>query len=264
MRGLHRPYFRFLGMFRGGEGTGFPSGPAPLFSDFASLGTSWRGQAQATYGGRSQDCGRGAGSREEQRDRLESLATVASERADPGDYLRTQARPLADLARTGIRLGHDQKSTHLAELSVNGATETVIVRDIQWDHLGKEIIHLDFARVNADESIETEVKLELRGTSPGVSEGGVLEQPVHAVEVTCRANAIPDSIRVDVSNLHLGQSIHVRDLILPEGVKVNAEPELTLVHVVSRSAQAETSTPGDGESLTQPEVIKPERREKDE
>lgn len=157
-----------------------------------------------------------------------------------------------------------KKSTHLAELSVNGATETVIVRDIQWDHLGKEIIHLDFARVNADESIETEVKLELRGTSPGVSEGGVLEQPVHAVEVTCRANAIPDSIRVDVSNLHLGQSIHVRDLILPEGVKVNAEPELTLVHVVSRSAQAETSTPGDGESLTQPEVIKPERREKDE
>lgn len=157
-----------------------------------------------------------------------------------------------------------KKSAHLAELSVaGGSTETVIVRDIQWDHLGKEIIHLDFARVSIDESIETEVRLELRGVAPGVAEGGVLEQPVHAVGVTCRANAIPDSIRIDVNGLHLGQSVHVRDLVLPDGVTVNAEPELTLVHVVSRTAQAET-TPGEGESLTQPEVIKPERREKDE
>jgi large subunit ribosomal protein L25 len=157
-----------------------------------------------------------------------------------------------------------KKSTHLAELSVNGATETVIVRDIQWDHLGKEIIHLDFARVNAEESIETEVRLEVKGVAPGQSEGGVLEQPVHSVSVTCRANAIPDSIRVDVSNLRLGQAIHVRDLVLPDGVTVNDDPELTVVHVVSRTAQAEPTAAGEGENLTQPEVIKPERREKEE
>jgi len=157
-----------------------------------------------------------------------------------------------------------KKSTHLAELSVNGATETVIVRDIQWDHLGKEIIHLDFARVNAEESIETEVRLDVKGVAPGLSEGGVLEQPVHSVSVTCRANAIPDSIRVDVSNLHLGQSIHIRDLVLPDGVTVNDDPELTVVHVVSRTAQAETTAAVEGENLTQPEVIKPERREKEE
>jgi large subunit ribosomal protein L25 len=157
-----------------------------------------------------------------------------------------------------------KKSTHLAELSVNGSTEMVIVRDIQWDHLGKEIIHLDFARVNAEESIETEVRLDIRGVAPGLSEGGLLEQPVHSVTVTCRANAIPDSIRVDVSNLHLGQAIHVRDLVLPDGVTVNDDPELTVVHVVSRTAQAETTAAGEGENLTQPEVIKPERREKEE
>jgi len=92
----------------------------------------------------------------------------------------------------------------------------------------------------------------------------VLEQPVHSIEVTCRANAIPDSIRIDVSHLRLGQSVHVRDLVLPEGVTVSADPELTLVHVVSRSAQAETTTAGEGENPTQPEVIKPERREKEE
>jgi len=159
--------------------------------------------------------------------------------------------------------GMIKKSTHLAELSVNGTTETVIVRDIQWDYLGKEIIHLDFARVNVDEAIVTEVRLDLRGTAPGVAEGGVLDQPVHALEVTCRANAIPDSIRVDVSNLHLGQSIHVRDLVLPEGVTTSVDPELTLVHVGARGGQAATPA-AEGESPTQPEVIKPERREKAE
>ena len=57
-----------------------------------------------------------------------------------------------------------KKATHLAELEMDGgATETVLVRDIQWDHLGKEIIHLDFARVSAGEAIETEVRIDLRG-----------------------------------------------------------------------------------------------------
>lgn len=157
-----------------------------------------------------------------------------------------------------------KKSTHLAELSLDGATEMVLVRDVQWDHLGKEIIHLDFARVSAEESIETEVRLDIRGTAPGVTEGGVLEQPVHSVTVTCRANAIPDSIRIDVSNLHLGKSIHVSDLVLPDGVTVNDDAELTLVHVVARAAAAEAAAGAEGESPSQPEVIKPERKEKEE
>ena len=61
-----------------------------------------------------------------------------------------------------------KKQTHLAELEMDGGgPETVMVREIQWDHLGKEIIHLDFARVSAGESIETEVRIDLRGTAPG-------------------------------------------------------------------------------------------------
>ena len=156
-----------------------------------------------------------------------------------------------------------KKSTHLAELSLGETSETVLVRDVQWDHLGKEIIHLDFARVNADESIETEVRLEIRGEAPGVGEGGVLDQVVHAVEVTCRANAIPDSIRIDVSTLHLGGAVHVRDLVLPEGVTVAADPDLLLVHITTRAAEAAPEGT-EGETSVQPEVIKPERREKEE
>src|SRR3954465_13975666 len=102
-----------------------------------------------------------------------------------------------------------KKSTHLAELSLGDTTEIALVRDVQWDHLGKEILHLDFSRVSAEESIQTEVRLDVRGTAPGVAEGGVLEQSVHTLTITCKANAIPDALRVDVSQLHLNGSIHV-------------------------------------------------------
>jgi len=154
-----------------------------------------------------------------------------------------------------------KKSTHLAQLEFDGTSEMVLVRDVQWDYLGKEIIHLDFARVNAEESIATEVRLDLRGTAPGIGEGGVLEHLVHALHVHCRATAIPESIKVDVSSLHLGQAIHVRDLKLPEGVTTTVDPESRLVHVLSPAATPEPTETAEG---TQPEVIKPERKDKDE
>ena len=145
-----------------------------------------------------------------------------------------------------------KKASHLANLAVDGTSQMVLVKAVQWDHLGKEIIHLDFARVSADESIETEVPLLVHGTAVGTAEGGVLEILVHSVAVTCRANAIPDAIRVEIGDLHVGQGIHVRDLALPEGVQVVADPELLLIHVVARAA--EEPAPG-GPTSVEPEVI---------
>jgi len=154
-----------------------------------------------------------------------------------------------------------KRSTHLAQLQIGDTTQMVLVRDIQWDHLGKEVLHLDFARVSAEESIETEVRLEVRGTPAGASEGGVLEVLVHSIKVTCRANAIPDSIRVDVSGLHLDEAAHVRDLVLPEGVTVDADPDLLLMHVVAPRA-AEVAAPAIEPGPSQPELIRrPEEKE---
>ena len=155
-----------------------------------------------------------------------------------------------------------KKSTHLAELQMAGGNETVMVKDVQWDYLGKEIIHVDFARVNAEELIATDVRLDLRGEAPGVAEGGVLEHLLHSIHVTCLAIAIPDSIKVDISELHVGKAIHVRELKLPEGVTIKGDPEALVVHVISRSAEPEpTAVEG---TATQPEVIKPERKEKED
>ena len=151
---------------------------------------------------------------------------------------------------------------HLADLEVGSSTETVLIRDVQWDHLGKEILHLDFSRVSAEEIIETEVTVELRGQAAGIANGGILEHLVHSLSINCRAGAIPDSIKIDVSHLQIDEGIHVRDLALPPDVTVNAEPDVLLVHVVVRGAQEEAVV-AEAESATQPEVIKPERKEKD-
>ena len=208
---------------------------------------------------------------------------IAVEKRDPAKNKGTGSRVSRRLRKAGripaIVYGHKQepqpislpreavwemikKSTHLAELDLGGSTETVVVRELQWDHLGKEIIHVDFARVSADESIHTEVKLDIRGTAPGTAEGGVLEIVMHSLDVTCRAGSIPDSIRIDVSGLHNGEAIHAGDLALPAGVVLAVPAELLLVHVVVPVAEPVVDEePAVG---TMPEVIKPERKDKDE
>jgi large subunit ribosomal protein L25 len=213
---------------------------------------------------------------------MADAVTIQVEARDPAKNKGTGSRASRKLRASGripaIVYGHKQapqpititrdavwemikKRTHLAQLQIDGASEIVLVRDIQWDHLGKEILHLDFARVSADESIETEVRLALHGTAPGVAEGGILEQPIHSIEVTCRANAIPDSIRVEIGDLHLGKAIHVRELALPEGVTANADGDLVVVHVVNRAA-AEEAEPAEGGSA-EPELIGRKAEDKD-
>lgn len=204
---------------------------------------------------------------------MADAVTISVEARDPAKNKGTGSRVSRKLRAQGkipaIVYGHKQapqpitiarddvwhmikKSAHLAQLNINGTTEMVLVRDIQWDYLGKEIIHLDFARVSADETVHTEIKLELHGTAPGVSEGGVLDFLVHTLNVTCRATAIPDSIRVEIGDLHIDQAIHVRDLKLPEGVSTDVDPDLTLVHVTTPRTNIE---PTEGEGGAEPEVI---------
>jgi large subunit ribosomal protein L25 len=88
----------------------------------------------------------------------------------------------------------------------------------------------------------------------------LLEAVVRTLTVKCPAGSIPDSIKVDVSGLKLNQGLHVRELTLPQGVVVDADPELLLVHVVSPT-QGAAAEPG--AEATQPEVIKPERKDKE-
>jgi large subunit ribosomal protein L25 len=156
-----------------------------------------------------------------------------------------------------VSVSHDElfaaikHGSRVLDLKADSGVETALIKAIQWDHLGKDILHADFERVSKDERITVHVRVELRGIAPGVTGGGVLDQPLHTVDVECLAIAIPESIRVNLGELQLGQSIYVRDLKLPEGVKMISDPDAIVVHVTA--PQAEVEVPGEG--VAEPEIV---------
>lgn len=138
------------------------------------------------------------------------------------------------------------------QLVVAGKEETVLIQQLQHDHLGSTLLHVDFRRVSADERIRTMVEIALRGTAPGTTAGGVLDQPLHKIHIECPALAIPESIRVKIDGLLLGQAIHVKELELPPGVKALEDPDLVVVQVKQAVAlEVPVVEPGAAE----PEII---------
>jgi large subunit ribosomal protein L25 len=146
------------------------------------------------------------------------------------------------------------------DLAIGGKAETAVIQEVQYDHLGKEILHVDFKRVSKDERIVVSVVIELKGTAPGMS-AGVLEQPLHDLEVECLAIAIPESIKCVISTLQLGEAIHVRDLTAPEGVKILNAPDAIVVQIKAAIVEpTPTAVPGaapvaEGATPVEPEIV---------
>jgi large subunit ribosomal protein L25 len=145
------------------------------------------------------------------------------------------------------------------DLLVDGKTETVLIQEVQHDHLGSAVLHVDFRRVSRDERIRTTVDIELRGVAPGTNSGGVLDQPLHSVHVECPAVAIPESIRVKIDSLLIGMAIHVKELDLPPGVKILDDPDLVVVQVKQQQVQVVepvvAAPAAEGAAAAEPEVI---------
>jgi large subunit ribosomal protein L25 len=112
------------------------------------------------------------------------------------------------------------------------AGKTVIAKELQREPVRGRITHVDFYEVDLRTKIEVEIPIHLTGTPIGVVNGGVLDQQLRELEVMCLPNAIPDKIDVDVSGLDLGSNIHVRDLIVPDGIDVASDEELTVATVL--------------------------------
>jgi large subunit ribosomal protein L25 len=113
---------------------------------------------------------------------------------------------------------------------VNGSA---LVREVQWDGLGSEVLHLDLTRVSSTETVDTTVRIELRGDAPGTREGGILEHALHTLEIRCPVASIPDRLLVNVNALGLGESITVGDLELPAGAVPVPEPHELVVQCVA-------------------------------
>ncbi|HBO45419.1 MAG TPA: 50S ribosomal protein L25 [Planctomycetaceae bacterium] len=142
--------------------------------------------------------------------------------------------------------------SHVVELD-GAVKQSALIRELQWNTWGTEIVHVDFARVSADEVIEVTVPIELRGEAPGLKEGGILEHLLHEIDVECKATLVPDRIKANVNHLQVGGSITVADLDLPEGAKWLASPEAVVVQCVIPAEVVEEEGAEAGEA--EPEVI---------
>lgn len=140
----------------------------------------------------------------------------------------------------------------VVDVRMDGKTEKCLIREVQWDVFGREVLHVDLTRVSADERIRVTVPIHLRGNAAGVAAGGMLDQPLHTLEIECPALAVPEAIRVNVQDLQLDQAIHVKDLKLPEGVTALDDPEAVVVQCVK---PAEEAAAEEAEGPAEPEVI---------
>jgi large subunit ribosomal protein L25 len=117
----------------------------------------------------------------------------------------------------------------------------VLLRELQRDPVRGAYLHADFYAVNVEEAVVVSVPIHIRGRAMGVDLGGVLDQALRELELECLPLAIPREIAIDVSALAVGDSLHVRDIELPEGVKLISDPNLSVVSVVAPSKEEEVA-----------------------
>lgn len=129
---------------------------------------------------------------------------------------------------------------NLITLSGGGELDgiTVIVSDLQKDCLKGTHTHVDLHKISMTETLQVTVPISFVGICKGVKAGGLLDPLMHEIEVECLPGNIPDHIEVNVTNLLVGESFHVSDLVLPEGVLVLADVKASLVTVLAISGAA--------------------------
>lgn len=178
-----------------------------------------------------------------------------------------QPQPLTVNSRDFERLAERVRITStVIELALDGKTARTLVRELQRDPIKRTVIHVDFQELVAGEKVTVSVPLRLVGTPEGVKTGGgILEEVMHQLEVTCDPANIPDHIDVDVTALTIGHSLHVGDVKLPEGVEVVDDPEQTIAVVSAPKAEEEVA-PVEGEvpeAAAEPELIRKPKEEEE-
>lgn len=147
------------------------------------------------------------------------------------------------------------------------SNKTTLIKEIQRNPLSGEVLHIDFYEVSLTKEIKVEIPVVAKGEAVGVKmDGGVLDHSLWLLEVSCLPTQIPERIEVDVSNLKIGDSIHVKDLAVLPGVKILSNPETSVFSVKLPTKEAEIPAAGAVEEAeaAEPEVIREKKEEPEE
>src|SRR6266581_1336703 len=154
---------------------------------------------------------------------------------------KVKPQPLQVAARDiNAIMSHASGENVLVDLEITGekSNRAALVQEVQHSPVRGEIVHVDFHAISMDETIQAEIPLEAIGTPVGVKTfGGLLEQSLRSLAIECLPRDLPDRITVDVSQLNIGDSIHVREIQLPSGVAAKVPPDLTAFSVLAPTVE---------------------------
>ena len=143
------------------------------------------------------------------------------------------------------QLNDEHFHTSLLEVKVKGSRtkNTVLLKAVQWDPVMDTATHLDFFRVSAKDTITLDIPVIAINFEkcPGVVKGGLVDVVRHTLEVTCRADAIPEQIEVDCSTMEVGDTVHIEDITLPEGAAVQHDVNFTVLNIAAPKTGSDDS-----------------------
>ncbi|MFK7790881.1 MAG: 50S ribosomal protein L25 [Phycisphaeraceae bacterium] len=162
-----------------------------------------------------------------------------------------------------------QDESHLIDIKNDGKSEHTIIKDVQWDTYGINVIHVDFERVDLSETVEVEVEIKLIGDPAALKEAGtVLDNPTTMVKISCRADAIPSHLEHSIADLPLGETVTVADLTPPAGVTVAMPGDQMICQIagvkVSAAVTEALEGAGDDAGDAEPEVIGKDKQDGDD
>ncbi|MDD5449674.1 MAG: 50S ribosomal protein L25 [Candidatus Omnitrophica bacterium] len=176
------------------------------------------------------------------------------------DFLKVIGTKAGSNVIINLKITQDKKGTS----SKSAKDKTVIIKDIQRDPVRGNILHIDFNEISLTETLKFKVKIEAKGEPVGVKEGGTLEHIMWETDVECLPTQIPEKLEVDVTNLKIGDSVFVKDIIPVEGVKILQTPDLIVMSVkppfVEKAAE---EVPAEG-APEEPELIRKKKEEEGE
>ncbi len=138
--------------------------------------------------------------------------------------------------------------------------EMAMLKEVQVHPVSGNLIHVDLYSVNMNEPIDVKVPVIIKGEAPGVKLGGILEFHLREIDIKCLPAKLPDSIEVDISALNLGDTVHVKDLKVAEGITIKDDLNETVLLVSIPQVEEEVAAPAEG-APTGPEVIGEKERE---
>jgi len=153
----------------------------------------------------------------------------------------------ANEVETIIKRGGLGRSIYHLSLDGGEKETTVMIKELQSHPLSKEVLHVDFYEVSMDRKVRVFVPVLTTGKSIGVENGGMLQIIRRELEVACRPDAIPASITIDISNLDVGDAVHVADIATPENVEIPHEVNFTVLTVVSTKQEVAEAGEEEGE-----------------